>query len=292
MPRTLSQRPRPLHPKSGTIDVKPLAHNGFAVPLALNIEAALGHCCDLPSKPCSIATDCARRASAAAALPDRKADHALGLHHLGGPGTAGQRDKKPEVVGPAEFLLSRQLSRCAQSVPVGWLLPEHSKARRAGSRADYGVAGERERRRRARLSAWVQSQFWRMRLCAICPVTLSRALLTHMSGAHELSGLGSTRVVRFMPCEGAGTMNRTTWLQDRRIDHARASRQSPRPEPASTASASTFSSPGTRMRLNTISSAASGLVASSPILAPTPSHVEGSSLEPWLCVTTTRSRSA
>ena len=35
------------------------------------------------------------------------------------------------------------------------------------------------------------------------------------------------------------------------------------------------------MRLNSISSASSGLVASSPILAPTPSRVDGSSLEPW-----------
>ena len=36
------------------------------------------------------------------------------------------------------------------------------------------------------------------------------------------------------------------------------------------------------MRLNLISSASSGLVASMPILAPTPLRVEGSSLEPWL----------
>src|SRR5262249_38717444 len=50
--------------------------------------------------------------------------------------------------------------------------------------------------------------------------------------------------------------------------------------------------PGTRMRLNVISAAASGLVASRPILAPTPLRVEGSSFEPWLSGTTTRSRSA
>src|SRR5262249_19301425 len=65
-----------------------------------------------------------------------------------------------------------------------------------------------------------------------------------------------------------------------------------RPVLASSAATSTFSSPGTRMRLNVISAAESGLVASSPILAPTPSRVEGSSFEPWLSGTTTGSRSA
>ena len=43
---------------------------------------------------------------------------------------------------------------------------------------------------------------------------------------------------------------------------------------------STVSSPGTRMRLKRITGASTGFVASSPILAPTPSRVEGSSREP------------
>src|SRR5436190_22434070 len=38
-----------------------------------------------------------------------------------------------------------------------------------------------------------------------------------MSLAYELSGLGSTRVVRFLSPRGGGSMNRTTWLQDRRM---------------------------------------------------------------------------
>jgi hypothetical protein len=45
---TVSHCPRPPHPKSGTIAVKSLVHNGFSVPLAMDIGAALGHCCDLP----------------------------------------------------------------------------------------------------------------------------------------------------------------------------------------------------------------------------------------------------
>ena len=69
----------------------------FRCPLGVGYRSSFGTLL-WPAKGnlCSIATDCARRASVATALSDRKADHALGLHHLGGPGTAGQRDKPPQ----------------------------------------------------------------------------------------------------------------------------------------------------------------------------------------------------
>src|SRR5262245_13665189 len=66
---------------------------------------------------------------------------------------------------------------------------------------------------------------------------------------------------------------------DRRLYGFRASRQF-RLAPPSSSSTRTLSSPGTRIRLNVIASADSGLVASRPILAPTPLRVDGSSFEP------------
>ena len=76
---------------------------------------------------CSIAADCTRRASAAEAPSDRKADHALGLH-LGGRGTQLRGEVLPSMAHEIRSLPSVMAAKEA----VNCRFRDHAKQRGSG----------------------------------------------------------------------------------------------------------------------------------------------------------------